>query len=135
MTEPELRDKDHVILEKISEGLDDTQKITSETTLQNHEIRYSLKKLQDKGLIELEKPDDMVERVINGQKRVFQAPLQAEPTEKGLQTLNEQNQEGLEKYEDLTHGELVEKVRDLEDEVDKMRESFRLLKRQIQNNF
>jgi predicted transcriptional regulator len=132
MTEPKLRDKDHVILEKISQGLDDTQKITSETTLQNHEIRYSLEKLQDQGLIELEKPDGMVERVINGQKRVFQAPLQAQTTEKGLNYLEESNQEDLKPYQNLTHKELVQKVDDLENQLKELQDSFNIFRKQIQ---
>jgi predicted transcriptional regulator len=132
MTKPKLRDKDHVILEKISEGLDDTQKITSETTLQNHEVRYSLEKLDQLDLITVEKPDRMVERVINGQKRVFQHPLQAQPTEKGLNYLEESNQEDLEAYENLTHKELVQKVHDLENQLKELQDSFKIFRKQIQ---
>jgi predicted transcriptional regulator len=130
----ELRDKDHVILEKISEGLDDTQKITSETTLQNHEVRYSLKKLEQLNLIAVNKPDHMVERVVDGQKRVFQHPLQAQPTEKGLQILKQSEQEGLGKYENLTHDELVEKVHRLEEQVCELEQTLRVFREQVQRS-
>jgi predicted transcriptional regulator len=134
MTEPELRDKDHAILKKISEGLDDTQKITAETTLQNHEVRYSLKKLEQEGLITVENPDRMVERVVDGQKRVFQHPKQAELTETGLQYLTEYTSMDNPDFTDLSHAELVNWVRDLEQEMKELEKSFGLLKKQIQKN-
>jgi len=134
MTEPELRDKDHLILEKITEGLDDTQKITSETTLQNHEIRYSLEKLGQLDLITVEKPDTMVERVIDGQKRVFQHPLQAQPTEPGLDYLERSGQEDSEAYENLTHRELVEKVHRLEEQVCELEQTLNVFREQVQRN-
>lgn len=132
MTETQLRDKDHVILEKINEGHNDTQKIKENTTLQNHEIRYSLKKLEKQGLIELEKPEGMVERVINGQKRVFQAPLQAQTTEKGPQHLKEQDQERIEAFSNMTHRELVERVHYLEEQVSELEQSFQVFREQVQ---
>jgi hypothetical protein len=38
MTEPELRDKEKIILQQIQDGNDDVQKITSKTTLENHHV-------------------------------------------------------------------------------------------------
>ncbi|WP_049937261.1 hypothetical protein [Haloplanus natans] len=128
----EIRDKDHVVLSHIEEGRDDVQKITEETTLENHHVSYSFEKLEDLGLLTVEKPDKMVERVVAGQKRVFQHPKQAELTEKGLQYLEESQSENVTEYEDVSHGELVERVGDLEDQVDQLKESFRLFKKQIQ---
>lgn len=130
-TMTELRDKDQAVLHAIQEGHNDTQKITEHTTLENHHVRYSLKKLENQGLIQLEKPDGMVERKINGQKRVFQAPLKAEPTEAGLQTLKETDQEALEAYQNLTHRELVEKVYDLEEKLERLQESIQMYKKQM----
>jgi len=79
----QLRDKDCTVLTAIDDGHDDTQKIKAATILENHEIRYSLTKLADLGLIEVQQPEGNVERIINGQKRVFQHPKQAELTKKG----------------------------------------------------
>lgn len=128
----EIRDKDHVVLSHIEEGRDDVQKITAETTLENHHVSYSFEKLEGLGLLTVEKPDKMVERVVDGQKRVFQHPKQAELTEKGLQYLEESQSEDVTEYEDVSHGEIVERVGDLEDELEELKEAFRLFKKQIQ---
>ena len=66
-----IRDKDRVVLEHIEEGQDDVQKITEQTTLENHHVSYSFEKLEGLGFVTVKKPDKMVERVVDGQKRVF----------------------------------------------------------------
>ena len=88
-----LRDIDRIVLNAIKNGKDDTQKITSHTGLHRDKVTYSLKKLEKQGLITVKKPDRMVERVVDGQKRVFQAPINAELTEAGRQTLKESKKE------------------------------------------
>jgi predicted transcriptional regulator len=128
----EIRDKDHVVLQKIEEGLDDVQKITEETTLENHHVSYSFEKLEQQGLITVEKPDQMVERVVDGQKRVFQHPKQAELMDKGLQYLEESESEDVTEYEGLSHDELVERVITVEEDLDELKEAFKLFKKQIQ---
>jgi len=128
----ELRDKDQAVLQALSDGHDDTQKIKSETTLENHEIRYSLDKLEGLGLVELEQPNGMVERVVKGQKRVFQAPTQAELTEKGSYRESEINSEDTNRYENLTHSELVEKVYQLESQLETLNRKFETFQRQVQ---
>ncbi|MFB1064805.1 hypothetical protein [Natrinema sp. H-ect4] len=128
----QVRDKDHVVLQHVEEGRDDVQKITAETTLENHHVSYSFDKLEDLGLVVVNKPDKMVERVVDGQKRVFQHPKQAELSDEGLKYLEESDSEDVTEYEDMSHGELVERVVDLEQEVDELNESFRLFKKQIQ---
>ena len=127
----QLRDKDHVVLQHIEEGLDDVQKITTETTLENHHISYCFEKLGDLGLITVEKPDMMVERIVDGQKRVFQHPKQAELTEKGLRYLEETESEKVSEYEDLSHSELIQKFRGLEEKVDQLEEALEAFRRQI----
>jgi predicted transcriptional regulator len=127
-----IRDKDHVVLQHIEEGREDVQKITSETTLENHHVSYCFEKLEEQGLITVEKPDKMVERVVDGQKRVFQHPKQAELTDKGLQYLEESETDTEIGYEDMTHSKLVEKVNELEREVEDLKEAFRVFKKQIQ---
>ena len=74
----------------------------------------------------------MVERVIDGQKRVFQHPKQAELTEKGEKFLGQASQEISEAYEDLSHNELVEKVRQLEAEIGQLEQKFEVFRNQIQ---
>ena len=126
-----LRDKDHTVLQHIQNGHNDTQKITASTTLQNHHVNYSLQKLADLDLITLQKPDTMVERIINGQKRVFQHPKQAQLTEKAKQYLEQTEQEDQDQYENLTHEELVHRLRDLENQVDQIEQSMEAFRRQI----
>lgn len=77
----ELREIDRTVLSCIKEGKDDIQKITSATGLPNHNVNYCFEKLEEFGLIQVEKPEDPVERVIDGQKRVFQVKV-AELTQK-----------------------------------------------------
>ena len=127
-----VRDKDHVVLKHVEEGRDDVQKITEETTLENHHVSYSFEKLEELGLITVSKPDRMVERVVDGQKRVFQHPKQADLTDEGLRYLEESGSEDVTEYEDVSHEELVERVREIEDEVDELKEAFRVFKKQVQ---
>jgi len=131
MTEPALRDKDRVVLNCIANGDDDVQKITAATTLENHHVTYAFKKLEDYGLIKVSKPDRMVERIINGQKRVFQHPKQAELTEKGRQYLKEAEQEGIDEYQNLSHRELVEQVHELEERIGRLEKKFETFHRQV----
>ncbi|ADE02803.1 hypothetical protein [Haloferax volcanii] len=128
----EIRDKDHVVLKHIEKGLDDVQKITAETTLENHHVSYCFEKLEDLGLITVEKPDKMVERVIDGQKRVFQHPKEAKLTGKAHRYLEQSEPESMTEYEDLSHREVVERVKTVEDELEELKGSFRLFKKQIQ---
>jgi len=135
MTEEEfeqLRDKDNVVLQYIEEGHDDVQKITSETTLENYHVSYCFEKMEDLGLIEVSKPDKMVERIVDRQKRVFQHPKQAELTEKGLRYLEETESEDTTEYEDLSHNELVERMKTVEEDVEDLKEAFQVFRKQIQ---
>ena len=130
----QLRDIDQAVLHHITEGQNDTQKITQQTTLKTHRVRYSLKKLEKQGLITVEQPDQMVERVIDGQKRVFQHPKKAELTDKGRQTLKESNQEEIEAYQNLSHKELVKKVHHLEAEIQTLKNSLEAFRKQVQEH-
>jgi DNA-binding MarR family transcriptional regulator len=131
MTDHELRDKEHLILQQVDSGNDDVQKITQETTLENHHVTYAFEKLEELGLVEVSKPEGTVERVIDGQKRVFQHPKQAELTEKGKQYLEHSEQKDLDEYEDLSHGELVERVRKLETEVGELENRIKTFQEQV----
>jgi len=128
----EIRDKDHLILTQIEQGNNDVQKITEATTLENHHVTYAFEKLEELDLLEVSKPSGTVERVINGQKRVFQHPKQAELTEKGEQYLEHSEQEDLDEYENLSHSELVEKVYALENQLDELRDKFEVFREQVQ---
>ena len=133
MTTQELRDKDQLILQQIQSGNDDVQKITSATTLENHHVTYAFQKLEQMELVKVSKPDKMVERVIHGQKRVFQAPKQAELTDEGKQYLEETEKENLEEYKDLSHNELVEKVNRIEARIEKLEKKFEVFRDQVQD--
>jgi predicted transcriptional regulator len=128
----ELRTIDKTILHHITEGRNDTQKITQATTLENHRARYSLEKMEKLGLITVTQPDQMVERVIDGQKRVFQHPKKAELTDKGLQKTEELNQENLEAFKNMSHRELVKKTRRLEKDINELENAFEAFRKQVQ---
>ena len=83
----ELRSIDRKVLKYIKNGEDDIQKITSATDLSNLKVNYSFKKLEKLGFIQVEKTEEPVERVINGQKRVFQVKI-AELTSRAKQYLD-----------------------------------------------
>lgn len=129
---PPLRDKDRVVLHHIQEGRDDVQKITEATTLENHEVNYCFQKLEKLGLIEVEKPDGRVERVVDGQKRVFEAPKKAEITVENIDEYLD-NSGPLDECEILSKEELSRKVGELEQEVGDLRYSLTVIKKQIQN--
>jgi predicted transcriptional regulator len=132
MTKPQLRDKEQIILQQIQSGNDDVQKITSETTLENHHVTYAFQKLEELDLLEVSKPEGTVERIINGQKRVFQHPKQAELTDKGKQYLENTDREDLDQYENLSHSELVEKIHRLENRVEELEKKFEVFRDQVQ---
>jgi predicted transcriptional regulator len=132
MTKPELRDKEQIILQQVDSGNDDVQKITSETTLENHHVTYAFQKLEELDLLEVSKPEGTVERIINGQKRVFQHPKQAELTDKGKQYLENTDREDLDQYENLSHSELVEKIHRLENRVEELEKKFEVFRDQVQ---
>ena len=124
-----LRDKDQTVLQQIRSGNNDTQQITEATTLSNREVNYCLTKLQDHDLIQVHKPEGMVERTIDGQKRVFEHPKQAQLTNKGQEHLSENPPQN---YEDLSHKELVQKVRTLEQEIEQLKKSLNTFREQVQ---
>jgi len=128
----QLRNKDRTVLLHIKEGADDIQKITSATTLENHEVNYCFQKLEYLGLIEVEKPDGMVERMIDGQKRVFEAPKQADVTGTGEKYLRARDEDTLDRYDDLSHEELVEMVHDHERRIAELVDAIQVLKEQFQ---
>lgn len=137
MTEPlqeQLRDKDEAVLRNISEGNDDVQKITAATTLENHHVTYCFEKLEELGLIEVSKPDGNVERMVDGQKRVFQAPKEANLTEQGKSIVDSLGEGTDSRYADLSHGELIEKVHSLENRIEELEESFTMFRSQVREN-
>lgn len=131
MTDIQLRDKERLILAQVDQGNDDVQKITEATTLENHHVSYAFQKLEQHDLIQVSKPEAMVERTINGQKRVFQHPKQAELTDNGKQCLENFEQKGLDEYENLSHRELVERVHRLEKQVGELQQKFEVFRSQV----
>ena len=133
-TMDKLRDKDEIVLQAVQEGNDDIQKITETTILENHEVNYCFSKLEDIDLITIEKPNGYTTRNINGQKRVFQTPKQANLTDKGEQYLEHSEQEDLYQYQNLSRKELVEKVHQLERQVDNLEGTIQSFRKQVQKH-
>lgn len=125
-----VREKDHVVLSCIRNGHDDVQQIRSETTLTWREVDYSIEKLADQGLIDVEKQEGYVTRIVDGQKRTFQAPRSVDLTRQGRQYFAE-HQQDLGQYEDLSRDELIERIHELEDRVDRLENGFKAFRQQV----
>jgi len=132
--EDRLREKDLTVLNLLSQGEDDVQRVTSSTTLTNSEVNYCFQKLEDMELITVSKPDGTVTRVIDGTKQVFEAPKKADLTEFG-ETVVETKIDGEtgERFEDLSRKELVRKVHQLEEEIEGIERRFELFRKQVQD--
>ena len=126
-----VREKDHVVLECIQSGQDDVQLITEVTTLTNSEVNYCFRKLSKLEMIEVQKPDGMVERVIDGTRQVFEAPKQAALTEDGRSYLEQIEEDRGSRYQDLNHDELVKRVHELRREVDSLSQKFEAFRKQV----
>lgn len=126
----QLREKDHTVLHCIQEGHDDTRKIREQTTLSNRDVNYSLDKLEDIGLIETDTPDGRVTKVVDGQKRNFKAPRQARLTDTGSQYLTTIDREQTQ-YQEMSHEDLVERVRGLEQQVADLENAFDAFRQQV----
>jgi len=125
-----LRDEDHAVLCCIRDGDDDVQKIKAATTLSKRQVNYAFDKLEDLGLIEVSRPDGQVERVIDGQKRVFDAPKRATLTEHAVDYLRSTETENTQ-YSDLSKEELVETVHELEERIDRLENGFEGFRKQV----
>jgi len=127
-----VRDKDHTVLSCIKDGENDVQQITATTTLSNSEVNYSFSKLADLDLITVEKPDGMVDRVIDGERQVFEAPKQAYLTDDALDYFNwTDREEELAAYRAMSHDELVERVHALEGQVADLEDAFAAFQKQV----
>lgn len=131
MTETELREKDRTVISCISDGHADVQQITAETTLSNREVNYCFRKLEEAGLIDVEKPDGMVEREIDGQTRVFEAPKHATLTADGEDAVERITDDRLDQYRDLSYEELVERVAELERRVEAVESALKNFRKQV----
>ena len=129
-TEKPLRDKDRAVLECIRDGDNDVQQIKAATTLSKREVNYSFQKLEDQGFIEVSRADGQVERVIDGQKRVFDAPKEATLTDYAVQYLQSVDRDS-NRYQDLSRDELVARIHDLEDRVDQLESGFESFRQQV----
>lgn len=128
----QVRDKDHIILNWIEKGENDVHRINQSTKLTLGEINYSFRKLEDLGLIQVEHPNGTVERVVDGQKRVFDAPKTATLTQKGRDYLEQAEQkENLEKYEGMSRRELIEKLEEHENRIESLEKSFEIFQEQV----
>jgi hypothetical protein len=127
-----VREKDHTVLTCIKSGENDVQQITAATTLSNSEVNYSFTKLADLGLITVEKPDGMVDRVIDGERQVFEAPKQAYLTDDALDYFDWTDREAeLAAYRAMTQDELAERVHALEGQVSDLEDAFEAFRKQV----
>lgn len=126
----QVRDKDYTVIECISEGHDTTRTIREQTTFSNRDVNYSLDKLEDLGLIETETPDGRVTEVVDGQKRKFKAPRKAELTDSGEEYFA-RNDGDQDLFRDLSHDELVIRVRKLEVELEDVQNRMEAFRQQV----
>lgn len=130
---PNLREKDEVVLIQIADGHYDTQQITAATILKNPEVNYCFTKLAKQGLIEVKTPDGYVERMIDGQKRVFRAPKQAALTEAGTAYVQHCDADELPPFNDLSRAELIAEFHDHTERIEDLEIAIRTLKKQVKN--
>lgn len=126
-----LREKDHAVLNCIRDGQNDVQLITEATTLNNSEVNYCFRKLSDMELIEVRKQDGRVERVIDGTRQVFEAPKQATLTEKAHTDLEKSTEDRGDRYRALSYEQLVERVHELEAEIETINQRFESFRKQV----
>jgi len=126
-----VRGKDEAVLHCIENGDDDIQLITSSTTLTNSEVNYCFRKLEEIGLIQVQKQDGMVERVVDGTTQVFEAPKAAELTPLGDDYLENYSSESSQSFDAEGREELAERVADLENDVEELKSAFEVFKRQV----
>jgi len=80
----------------------------------------------------VEKPDGMVDRVIDGERQVFEAPKQAYLTDDALDYFNwTDREEELAAYRAMNHDELVERVHALEGQVSDLEDAFAAFRKQV----
>lgn len=131
----QVRDKDRVVLECIHEGSDDIQLITEATTLDNAAVNYCFRELSEADLIVVEKPDGMVDRVVDGTRQVFEAPKQASLTAKGRRYLEQVEEDcdasDTDQFRSMTRDELVERVHELEQSVDELETQIEGIRRNV----
>ena len=126
-----VREKDEAVLHCIENGDDDIQLITSSTTLTNSEVNYCFRKLEEIGLIQVQKQDGMVERVVDGTTQVFEAPKRASLTPLGEDYLENYSNEMAENFSKEGREELAEKVAELESDVEELKSAFEVFRRQV----
>jgi len=130
MTSMDLDPGCRKVLHAIQQGHDDIQKITSTTTLSNSQVNYRFQKLEELEMITVSKPDGWVTREIDGQKRKFKAPKQAQLTDQGRKHVEKSFDP--QDLDQLSQEELIEKIHELEDQIDSLETQFDALRRQIQ---
>lgn len=126
-----IREKDHAVLNCIRDGQNDVQLITEATILNNSEVNYCFRKLSRMGLIKVQKREGMVERVIDGTTQVFQAPKQATLTENAQTYLERSTEDCGDRYRALDHEQLVERVHELEAEVEALNQRMEIFRKQV----
>ncbi|ELZ80165.1 hypothetical protein C454_11156 [Haloferax gibbonsii ATCC 33959] len=129
-----LRDKDLTVLQCISEGKDDIQKITSATTLENHEVNYCFTKLEKHGLLKIRRTDGYTTRIVNGQKRTFKAPKRAELTKSGKQHLEKRQESEIHWFEYISQEEIIQLVRRQEQRIERLETAVEMLRERFQKN-
>ncbi len=98
--------------------------------MSKREINCAFEKLEELDFIDVTRPGGRVERIIDGQKRVFDAPKEATLTDDAVQYLQATNQDS-NRYHNLSRDELVAKVHDLEDRVDRLESGFESFRQQV----
>ncbi|SFT06649.1 hypothetical protein [Halostagnicola kamekurae] len=108
---------------------DDVQKITTETTLENHYVTYSFEKPQDLGLIQVENPAEWSNASSTARNGCPKHP-NGGITKKAEQYLKQTEQESPDNYGNLSHTRR-ESPR-LENQVQELEQKFEVFRNQIQ---
>lgn len=132
----DLREKDIAVLQAVQEGANTVSEVKEATTLTNREINYSLTEysLEQHGLVEIQRPSGREWREINGEEKNVWKPKQVSITDKGLQILAEQNVEYQGKYSDLSRRELIGRVEELDQRLDRLETVFKDFREKVMDS-
>lgn len=125
----------HVVLTAIRNECEDIREIREATTLSIGQVNYRVRKLEDLGLIELGDSQGRERQEVDGQIREYDAPKPARLTQLGQQYFEyTDRKEDLSQYENLTKEELVEKLHEHEQRIDRLESAIQMLKEQFQRD-
>lgn len=124
-----IGDRETTILELVDNGYSDFQRLREQVALTWRQVDYSLKKLEDAGLVTTEQQDGYITREVDGQRRKFKAPRTISLTDDGTNYLEHHTSK--QAYRDMEREELIEKLYSLEQRVETLETGLESFRKQV----